>query len=447
MLPFFHSYPADLADYVIRHWNSCSGEGNPLGLPAIDARIPPPERAQLEGVISVCYQASLVQEEGRRLRFRVIMIDAGQMDSPLPPPFGLRPIEFEAPLPFNEKTLRRLAPAASLERSLIGLGAGPLQELRVWGLVHCGSHWVKAIKGLHRGFYPLPVALVVGVHGPGLLTVAKGHFVLARLVSGSLSAPSLGHPHENWLTGITANERARLHILHDRARRLAQQPWATIEPGFLLLMMQQNARLIVNAIRSSNHGGMLLSLPRRIAENPEALARYVNMKHIFRDPEPRRQFQQLVLHAMNTLAEVCGNRHAPGKTVGWSDYLLNEDIAMARAKEAIAEYAQLVADLAAVDGAVVVIRPLEVVGFGGVISGALKSVETVARAMDEDGDEILLESTSEVGTRHRAAYRLCQSLHDALALAISQDGEVRMIRWKNNHVTYWDQFSSGLLDI
>lgn len=442
-----HSYPKDLADFVLKHWDECTGAGNPLALPEIRQCVPSPDRGVLENVLSVCYQTSMVQEEGRTLRFRVIAIDPAQVETELPPPLGLRRMEFASPLPFNERTLRRLAPAASYERSIIGMTADPDKDSQVWGLVHSGSHWLKAIQGLHRSFDPLPAVLVVGVHGPGLLTVAKGHFVLARLTSGQISIPSLTLSHESWLTGISANDRARLHLIHERSRRASSKPWAAIQPGFLLAMMQQNARLIVNAMRSSLHGGLFISIPRRITENPEVLSRYVNMKYVFKDREPRQQFQQLLIQAMNALAEACGDATCLERSVGWRDYLVNETLQVARAKEAISEYARFIADLSEVDGSVVVTRPLEVVGFGGIVSGNLKPVETVARALDADGEMVALESTSEVGTRHRAAYRLCQAVRDAMAVAVSQDGEARMIRWKGAHVTYWDQFSSGLLDI
>ncbi len=447
MSPTQHSYPKDLAEFVIKNWDECCGAGNPLALPEIHYAVPPPDRHQLERVLSVCYQTSMAQEEGRTLRFRVIVIDPERVETELPPPSGLRPMEFASPLPFNERTLRRLAPAASYERSLIGLAADPEKDSHVWGLVHTGSLWLKAIQGLHRSFEPLPAVLVVGVYGPGLLTVAKGHFVLARLASGQISRPSWSLSHESWLTGISASDRARIHLMHEKARRSAATPWATIQPGFLVAMMQQNARLIVNAIRSSLHGGLLVSIPRRIAENPEALNRYIAMKYVFKDREPRQQFQQLILQAMNALAEACGDETCLGRSVGWRDYLLNENPGVSWVKEAISEYARFLADLASVDGAVVVTRPLEVVGFGGIISGSLKPVDTVARALDVDGEMVALESTSEVGTRHRAGYRLCQAMRDAFALAVSQDGEARLVYWKQGMVTYWDQFSSGLLDI
>jgi DNA integrity scanning protein DisA with diadenylate cyclase activity len=66
-------------------------------------------------------------------------------------------------------------------------------------------------------------------------------------------------------------------------------------------------------------------------------------------------------------------------------------------------------------------------------------VRTVARALDVEGDHVVKESTEGVGTRHRSAYRFCNGIIDAIAVVVSQDGNVRWIKWKNGMVTYWDQ--------
>jgi hypothetical protein len=81
----------------------------------------------------------------------------------------------------------------------------------------------------------------------------------------------------------------------------------------------------------------------------------------------------------------------------------------------------------------------ELLGFGGEISGELPGVETVAKALDIEGDERIEESTESFGTRHRSAFRLCEALPDVIAVVISQDSNVRFVKHKDGAVTYWDQ--------
>jgi DNA integrity scanning protein DisA with diadenylate cyclase activity len=80
-----------------------------------------------------------------------------------------------------------------------------------------------------------------------------------------------------------------------------------------------------------------------------------------------------------------------------------------------------------------------------VISGDIDKVEMVAQALDSEGEQSVPVLSEEVGTRHRSAYRLCSELHDAIAIVISQDGNVRVIKWHNEQVTYWDHVPSGVL--
>jgi hypothetical protein len=99
--------------------------------------------------------------------------------------------------------------------------------------------------------------------------------------------------------------------------------------------------------------------------------------------------------------------------------------------------AHLIAALSAVDGAVVITKRFELLGFGAEISGKLPEVRTVARALDVEGKLAVQEGIEGVGTRHRSAYRLCSELKEAVV--VSQDGGARFVKWKDGAVTYWDQ--------
>jgi glucose-6-phosphate 1-dehydrogenase len=107
----------------------------------------------------------------------------------------------------------------------------------------------------------------------------------------------------------------------------------------------------------------------------------------------------------------------------------------------------LIAGLFAVDGAVVLTKRFELLGFGREISGALDQVSVVARAVDAEGEQTKPEFIDGVGTRHRSVYRLCHAVHDIIAVVLSQDGKVRFVKWKDGMVTYWDQVATSLLDI
>jgi DNA integrity scanning protein DisA with diadenylate cyclase activity len=91
--------------------------------------------------------------------------------------------------------------------------------------------------------------------------------------------------------------------------------------------------------------------------------------------------------------------------------------------EALFEIANLIANLASADGAVILNKHYEILGFGGMISSKMASIQTVARAHDLEGSHFTLEETNNVGTRHRWAYRLAGGLAGSVAIVFSQDGE------------------------
>jgi hypothetical protein len=133
-----------------------------------------------------------------------------------------------------------------------------------------------------------------------------------------------------------------------------------------------------------------------------------------------------------------GSNEAIGKTsVGWEDYGRSRSRELANLDEAIFEMSYMIANLTQVDGAVVLTKRFELLGFGGEIAGALPEVDNVAKALDLEGDMQHLESVENVGTRHRTVYRLCNALPDMLGIVVSQDGGTRFVRWKDPHVTYW----------
>jgi hypothetical protein len=186
---------------------------------------------------------------------------------------------------------------------------------------------------------------------------------------------------------------------------------------------------------------MVIFLPPDCAE-AIAQGNHLHLKYACRDEEPRRRYRTLLLAVMRVLADA--SALAPdGEAAGWAAYRRWHDPDLAALDEAIFEMAHLVSALAGVDGAVVLTKRCEVLGFGGEITGDLPDVTTVLRAVDLEAVLREPEVVDAMGTRHRSAYRLCARFHEALAIVISQDGGVRFVAWHEGAVTYWDHTSLG----
>jgi hypothetical protein len=131
--------------------------------------------------------------------------------------------------------------------------------------------------------------------------------------------------------------------------------------------------------------------------------------------------------------------HAEPRAVGWPEFEATTDEEIETLDEALFETAHLIAGLAGADGAVVMSKHNELLGFGGMISGRLPDVERVWRALDLEGEEVVEEGSGNVGARHRSAYRLCGALPGSVTVVISQDGGMRFVCQRGGRVTYWEQ--------
>jgi hypothetical protein len=92
-------------------------------------------------------------------------------------------------------------------------------------------------------------------------------------------------------------------------------------------------------------------------------------------------------------------------------------------------------------------QPLEVLGFGAEISGQLPPVRRVARALNAQATRTRWESNLGVGTRHRSAYRLCHALPGVMAMVVSQDGSIRIMKRSGQRVIYSRHLGTGVLDV
>ena len=431
-----YSYPRDLARFVRDRWRDVpepSGGVDPL-----------PDAAALAGFFAACYQASMLREEERPVTFRAILAEPAHFDPEGRPPEGLQRLAFRHPLPFDPRELRRLSVAADPQRTLIGVRPDEERSLRIWGLINSGTRWLRDVYGGRRAGAPLPSAPVVHVNAPGSIEAYKGHELLGKLQRGRLSGSRLDPFESEWLPGqfswLLEEFTERHEAARNRARELSGEKWAPLEPSLPRRITERTMKRVISVLRDARHGGTVIFVP---LENTGDLSRehpYIDLRYRFADGPARLSFPDLVVDILNRLAQLYGraDRQEPG-IVDWEEFEATTDDEIATLDEALFETAHLIAGLAAADGAVLMSKQNELLGFGGMISGRLPDVESVWRALDLEGEKVAEEGTGNVGARHRSAYRLAGSLPGSVAVVISQDGGVRWVCQKGGCVTYWEQ--------
>lgn len=427
-------YPHDLAACVREQWDAAAPS---VGVAQPERRATaPPDAGSLEALLSTAYQASLLREEGRPVVFRMLLGEPDEFPSAGGPPGGLHRLLFSEARPLDAAELRRLSPAVAFHRTLIGVrGDGP-DRFSMWGLLHAGRRWLHpALRGRATTAGLPSSALVVSVTGPGLIAVMRGDVALCELRAGSISCASIDVFGSSWLTDAFEGLRSELAALHVEAPTRARSSWASLEPKVIGAVAPQMLKQLVASIRRAHHGGMLIVVPAAAATTSDAGV--YRIKYAFKDEEPRRRYRTLVVAAMRAHAAANARMAADREQAGAPEGPI--DPRVLAADEALVELSSLIATLANVDGAVVVTDRLELLGFGCEIAGGSEDVSRVRKSLDPEGERWVEETTETVGTRHRAAYRLCQSRHDTIAIVVSQDGPVRFVRWKNGGVMVWDQ--------
>jgi hypothetical protein len=423
------AYPPDLTDLVLHEWaaaqHACGGDA------------PSPSREDLEQVLSASFQASLLRDEGRPITFRIALAGANSFDAHAGPPTGLHRLVFEQPRPLDRHELQRLSPAVPYSRSFIGAVLGAGDGPQVWGLVHSGPNWLQGVRGGRATSQAIPAVPMIAVTGPGRVLVTAGSVVIANLCDGTLVGGALDMFDAPWMEHVFSGSGEA----HGAARAGdARDPAHAIDPAFGPTLARHVMRRVLAGIRGAGHGGMVLIVPEGRMPGVLAEGGCVRLKYRFADEEPRRRFSTLSVRIMNELAHLDASSSA---RPAWTEYCTSDAVRIEELDTAVFEVAHLVADLAKVDGAIVMTDGLDLLGFGGEIAGELPDLTRVARAVDLEGHQREWVLTDRDGTRHRSAYRLCHEAHDILAMVVSQDGGVRFVRWHQDAVTYWDQNASG----
>jgi hypothetical protein len=336
--------------------------------------------------LDVAFWASVTSNEGRPTRARILFVE---------PPMLPSPLRFDAAISYEPARITRLAPAVPEG----GCMCVSPSTMTIWGMtaVDPGS----SIN-----------ALEIVIPTPGVLHVRIGPLRPFCVVSDG-SAVVLAD------AALMLPERLRELL----GKSLVGDVKTTQRAWRECLIVAALARRILRR----GTGGALLFVRDAHGE----WSRFVDIAYRFASPDTT--LRDAVASELEGLDGRAFAPEAPEalkwQAVGSAPGHLSAEAAALRR---VAPYAE-------VDGAVVVTRDLEIVGFGGkIVAPAGTSHVVVAE------DLVSIEDTG--GTRHQSAARFVGACHDCAATVISHDGHIALVHWDAErgavrmirNVEWWD---------
>jgi hypothetical protein len=391
-----------------------------------------PSENELREVCHVLYSASLLKEEGRSVRARVVIAPPSAFVANAGPPDGNHALRFTVPHALTANEIKRLSPAASFFHSAVAIWPDRDRGFRIWGVINTGPRWMNLVAGGRKPMNDEMPYPIVHVRDPGALLFYHGHNLMLEWRGTEFHGPRLDVFQSRLL-----NER-----FVELRRRLVGELTGECLPASLTLdcysdlahlVALQFLKRIINLVRSSGHGGSMVILPEG-AEGLEAAARWVDCKYTAEPDAAGLRFRYLLQAIIRRVGQLC----PVGCSVegAWQVFRSSRDSELDHLEESFFELARFFSDLMQVDGALVLDQRLGVIGFGGEIR-VDRSVLQVTHAHDLDCTEVSLWNPQADGTRHRSVYRLCSAEPKVIGFVISQDSQVRMIANIDEAVIFW----------
>lgn len=391
-----------------------------------------PTLKQLGEACDVLYASSLLKEEGRAVRARVIIAPPEAFAATEGPPEGTHAVRFAVSHALTSNEIKGLSPAASFFHSVVAIWPDRDRGFRIWGILNTGPRWLNLVAG---GRKPLGDEIphpIIHVRDPGWLLFYQGYNLLAEWRGREFHGPRMDVFQSRLLNDRFAAYRLRL-VEDLMGGSLPTTLRADAYADLAHLISLQFVKRIINLVRTSGHGGSMVIVPAN-EDGMEAATSWIDCKYSATPDVAGLRFRSLLQSIIRRVGQLCPE----DSTVedAWRVFRNSSDPELDRLEEAFFELARLFSDLMQVDGALVLDKRMGIIGFGGEIR-VDRNVLQVGLAHDLEGNHVTPWNVQSDGTRHRSVYRLCSVEPEVIGFVISQDNHVRMIANVDDAVIFW----------
>lgn len=402
----------------------------------------PPE-VVLTRLLETLYFASLKTDEGRPTLCTVNYVDPDERQNesaPRGPADCWSHVPFDRPLPFDVRTLTKLARAADPAVSSLAVFRDKKNKLFIWGLVDQEDRHSDYITLDSTTSPERPGLFQATITGAGNISVYQNDALI-----GSLEQNTLVEEYHDVLWSGPVHDLLVGYLrsyLADVGLKTPEHVSASELEGELLMRWLNSICRILMSIQHYRHGGGLLITPQMTLDG-------LNVKYTIRYDRLLKSLHSMVENQFLALPPGLAAPQAPDHAQHVLPYALRDEGDVQRElgehKNEVLGAIRFIASLSCVDGFVLLDRQMVVYGFGvEVRTDNLLSDIHVARDSHADRKLLRQAELTQYGTRHRAMMRYCYDKPGSLGLVVSQDGDIRAMTRIADMLVLWENIDVQL---
>jgi sensor domain DACNV-containing protein/DisA checkpoint controller-like protein len=349
-----------------------------------------PVLAALHCFVDTVFLASLREEEGKSVNFSAVLVGRQEgIESVSINPSAL--LVLEEPVPFTSSILPKFAAAFDPKLSTIAVESNEADgNLYIWGVFqHAQKTNIlsEVSDGIPGNSSMRPDFFTLTTRGRGSFAVSRGRALIGRFQAGYFVAAS---PTPFMSKSLGAHVLASI-VRDPLYTKYNAKYWHFIRPLLDLLLEEASLR---------GHGATIVILE---ADRPSISGHYESKHRLIGEYNFRE-----------TIEECLKNDSTTGRGIAY--------------RRVACENIQRIAQLATVDGALVIDSLFNVLAFGATLTAPRADRSALIGPDGFGNTNGQAFDVSRYGTRHRSAFDFAAANHNSTVFVISQDGPIRAFR-------------------
>ena len=353
-----------------------------------------PDFDSVRVLMETAFLASLKREEDRSITFSLALLQRDEIDEEQRTSGRSQLVmNFEIAEPLSVESILKLAPAFDSEMTSLAVerrddGA----QYQIWGALNYSpttNRFNEIPVVIPELICTRPDVLTISVRQPGSLLVSRANNLIGRFVGGEFIRAT-PRPFASGGMGSFLIRAVHTHSLYNRS---GKEYW---------LIYRDALDYLLSEVASRSHGATIVLIPQRSLQHYEHERRFTYVYRFSRELGLRDLFIRLI-------------EGPPGSMSG-----------QITLRKLIKERLQLLAQLAAIDGALLLTDELDLISFGVTLNAPVWE-GTVLTGPDAFGGGGDIFAHTKLGTRHNSAIDFIGKCPDCAAFVVSQDGPIRGI--------------------